>query len=116
MIGSSICWLDLFAGNSYAVAEARKWQAESELPRSRLYRNSQGRFTDVSDGSGADLQIRGNGCVAADFNLDGWTDLYVTTSRVNALLWNNGDGTFSEDAEAANVDAYGWQTGTAVVT
>ena len=107
-------WLDLYAVNSYAVAEAGKWQAESELPRSGLYRNDKGHFSDVSDGSGADLQIRGNGCVAADFNLDGWTDLYITTSRVNALLWNNGDGTFSQDAEAAGVDAYGWQTSAAV--
>ena len=122
MMGGGLCWLDfdqdgwldLYAVNSYALAEAGKWQTESELPRSRLYRNDKGYFTDVSDGSGADLQIRGNGCVAADFNLDGWTDLYVTTSRVNAMLWNNGDGTFTQGAEAANVAAYGWQTSAAV--
>ena len=33
---------------------------------------------DVSEGSGADLDGRGTGCVAADFDRDGRTDLYVT--------------------------------------
>jgi hypothetical protein len=45
MMGGGVCWLDfdqdgwldLFAVNSYAVAEAGRWQAESELPRSGLY-------------------------------------------------------------------------------
>jgi hypothetical protein len=66
-----------------------------------------GHFVDVSAAAGANLALRGNGCVAADFDLDGWTDLYITTARVNMLLWNNGDNTFSEGAEAAGVDGYG---------
>ncbi len=118
MMGGGLCWLDydndgwldLYAVNSYALAEAGKWQAGEGLPRSALFRNEEGHFTDVSADAGADLQLRGNGCVAADLNLDGWTDLYVTSSRVNILLWNKGDGTFSLGAEAAGVDAYGWQT------
>ncbi len=59
----------------------------------------------MSRQAGADLPLRGNGCVAADFDLDGHTDLYVTTAGYNvptdtydALLWNNGDGTFTEGA------------------
>ncbi len=122
MMGGGLCWidynqdgwLDLYVVNSYALAEASRWEANGGLPRNALFRNDAGRFTDVSEGSGADLAMRGNGCVTADFNLDGWPDLYVTSERVNALLWNNGDGTFTQDAEGAQVDAYGWQTGTAV--
>lgn len=122
MMGGGLCWidynqdgwLDLYAVNSYAVAEAGKWQSEGGLPRNALFRNEEGRFADVSKSTGTDLQMRGNGCVAADFDLDGWTDLYVTSARVNVLLWNDGDGTFTQGAEAAGVDAYGWQTGTAV--
>jgi hypothetical protein len=68
----------------------------------------------VSRGSGADLQLRGNGCVAADFNMDGRTDLYVTAVGYDALLWNEGDGRFVEGARAAGIDTYGWHTAAAV--
>lgn len=122
MMGGGLCWLDfdrdgwldLFVVNSYAELEAGKWEAAGGLPRSALFRNVEGRFIDVSSAAGADLAIRGNGCVVADLNLDGWSDLYITSDRFNALLWNNGNGTFSEGGEAAGVDAYGWQTSAVV--
>jgi len=122
MMGGGVCWLDydddgwtdLFAVNSYAERETTRWEQAGGLPESALYRNAEGEFVDVSTDAHANLAVRGNGCVAADFDLDGHTDLYVTTSRVNALLWNNGDGTFTEGAVAAGVAAYGWRTGAAV--
>ena len=52
--------------------------------------------------------------MAADLDLDGHTDLYVTTAVTSALLWNNGNGTFSEGASAAGVAASGWRTSAAV--
>ena len=60
-----------------------RWTERGGLPRSALFHNVRGTFVDVSRGSGADLQLRGNGCVAADFDLDGHTDLYVTTAGYN---------------------------------
>ena len=41
---------------------------------------------------------------------DGRTDLYVTATGYDALLWNEGDGTFVEGARAAGIDTYGWHT------
>lgn len=123
MMGGGICWidynndgwLDLYVVNSYATQEAGRWEAEEGgLPTSALFRNDEGAFSDVSAEANMDVAMRGNGCVSADFNMDGFSDLYVTTSRVNYLFWNNGDGTFSEGAVAAGVDAYGWQTATSV--
>jgi hypothetical protein len=116
MLGAGLCWLDydgdgwldLYAVNSYANAEAARWQDEGGLPRNALFHNVEGTFVDVSAGSGADLEVRGNGCVAADFDLDGRTDLYVTTAEAGALLWNEGDGTFTEGAAAAGVEGFGW--------
>ena len=111
MMGGGLCWLDydddgwldLYVVNAYADDEYDLWAANGGLPRSALFHNVEGRFEDVSRGSGADLQLRGNGCVAADFNLDGHTDLFVTTAGYNvatngydALLWGHGDGTFTE--------------------
>lgn len=121
MMGGGVCWLDydgdgwldLFVVNSFAEAEAGRWREAGGLPETALYQNEEGEFVDVSAESGANLAVRGNGCVAADLDLDGDTDLYVTTARVNALLWNEGDGTFIEGAVAAGVAAYGWRTGAA---
>lgn len=122
MLGAGICWLDydgdgwmdLFAVNSFAEAESGRWEDAGGLPRSALFHNVEGEFVDVSAGSGADLAVRGNGCVAADLDLDGHTDLYVTTAGVSALLWSEGDGTFTEGAGPAGVDASGWYAGASV--
>ncbi|CAN5278749.1 hypothetical protein BH20ACT13_BH20ACT13_10160 [soil metagenome] len=129
MMGGGLCWLDydadgwldLFVVNSYAETDYPEYDAKGALPRSALFRNTGGRFEDVSRGAGADLPLRGNGCVAADFDLDGHPDLYVTTSGFNvgtegfdALLWNDGDGTFTEGARDAGIDGFGWHTGAAV--
>ncbi len=65
----------------------------------RLYRNlGGGRFRDVSRSSGiVNPQGKGLGVVAADFDRDGWVDLYVANDSVrNLLLKNNGDGTFAD--------------------
>jgi len=129
MMGGGLCWLDydedgwldLFIVNSYAPSEILQWEARGGLPRSALYRNVQGRFEDVSADAGADLPLRGNGCVAADLNLDGHTDIYVTSASYNvptdgydALLWNDGDGSFTEGARRAGIDGRGWHAGAAV--
>ncbi|MEM7336156.1 MAG: CRTAC1 family protein [Chloroflexota bacterium] len=122
MMGSGLCWLDydgdgwldLYVVNSYAVLESGEWDRNGGKPESTLYRNENGRFTNVGAETGTNFPIRGNGCVAADLNLDGHTDIFITTSRVNLLLWNNGDGTFSEGAELAGVNAYGWQTAVSI--
>jgi Na+-translocating ferredoxin:NAD+ oxidoreductase RnfD subunit len=129
MMGGGVCWLDydddgwldLFVVNAYGDDEYVRWTENGGLPRSALFHNVRGRFEDVSRGSGADLQLRGNGCVAADLNLDGNTDLFVTTAGYNAatngydaLLWGNGNGTFSEGARAAGINDAGWHSGAAV--
>ena len=129
MMGGGLCWLDydndgwldLYVVNAYADDEYVSWTEHGGLPRSALFHNVRGRFDDVSRGSGADLQLRGSGCVAADFNQDGNTDLYVTTAGYNvatngydALLWGHGDGTFTEGARAAGINTPGWHSGAAV--
>jgi len=107
-------WLDLFVVNSYAERDVARWREAGDLPRSALFHNEGGTFTDVSRGSGANLALRGNGCVAADVDLDGHTDLYVTSNTYDALLWNRGDGTFTEIARPAGIATYGWHAGAAV--
>ena len=98
--------------------------------RLKLYHNNHdGTFTDVSDASGVGKpEAKGMGVVLADFNNDGWPDIFVANDTwPNFLFINNHDGTFrdvsftsgvaaSEDgkyeagmgADAADVDGDGW--------
>ena len=70
----------------------------------RLYRNrGDGTFADVSEAAGiGESPGTGLGVTAADFDGDGWTDLFVANDQmVNRLWMNRGDGTFSDEAALA---------------
>jgi hypothetical protein len=72
-----------------------------------LYRNDgHGRFTDVSAASGVS-RVTGRYSMtsaAADFDGDGWVDIYVATDSTAAILYrNNHDGTFSDVALPSGV-------------
>ena len=120
MTGGGVCWLDydadgwldLFVVNGYSRNERDEWLARGGLPTARLFRNREGRFTDVTDETGAGVGVRGQGCVAADLDRDGHTDLYVTGADRSTLLWNDGDA-FTEADEEAAVRVFGWHTGAA---
>lgn len=76
---------------------------EGEKPRSRLLRNDGNRFVDVTER--ADLAFDGYGCggVAGDYDADGYPDVYLTAYGANALLRNQGDGTFADVTATAGV-------------
>lgn len=66
-----------------------------------LFRNlGNGRFQDVTQSSGISSAIGpGLGVTSADFNGDGWPDIYVANDGEANLLWlNNGNGIFQEAA------------------
>ena len=70
----------------------------------RLYHNNHdGTFTDVTDRAGLRGEGYSIGAAAADYDNDGFTDLYVTGFNRNILYHNNGDGTFTDVTEKAGV-------------
>lgn len=73
-----------------------------------FHNNCNGTFTDVSQKSGIGAYIgRTMGVTAADFDNDGWDDIYVTNdSTPNFLFHNMHNGTFEEIANDAGA-AYG---------
>jgi hypothetical protein len=71
-----------------------------------LYRNNgDGTFTDVSQRSHISQYVgKGMGVAFADYDGDGFTDIFVSNDTFpNFLLHNNGDGTFTDVALLAGV-------------
>src|SRR6266849_6108724 len=69
-----------------------------------LFRNNgDGTFTDVSQESGIAIATgKGLGVAFADYDGDGWTDIYVANDSVMSFLYRNkGNGTFEEVALTA---------------
>jgi enediyne biosynthesis protein E4 len=108
--------LDIFLVNSGRLASPIHGPESFERanPRywNRLYRqNRDGSFTDATEAAGLAKVADGNygmGVAAADYDNDGYTDLYVTSYGKNALYHNNGDGTFTDVTAKAGVAAGGW--------
>ncbi|HIO08526.1 TPA: CRTAC1 family protein [Candidatus Poribacteria bacterium] len=92
------------------------WEITEGLPSNKgtniLYRNlGDGTFEDQTINAGVGDDSWGCGVCVADFNGDGWLDLYVTNFGPNCLYKNNGDGTFSNIAERVGVANGGWSVG-----
>jgi hypothetical protein len=89
---------------SFARSEPRYWN--------RLYRQNKDRtFTDVTAAAGlskAGDDNYGMGVAAADYDNDGFPDLYITNYGRNILYHNNGNGTFTDVTAKAGVAAGGW--------
>ncbi len=102
-------WLDIYLVNGSTEAALA---GKAPAPSAALFRNNHdGTFTDVTANAGLSNGRWGVGAVAADFDNDGWPDLYVTNYGKNRLYRNNHNGTFTDVAEQAGVALGGWSTG-----
>ncbi len=83
--------------------------APNPPPHNHLYRNNgNGTFTDVTDRAGVAANIYGMAAIAADFDNDGFVDLFVTGYGKAILYHNNGDGTFTDVTAKAGINVDGW--------
>jgi len=97
--------LDIYIVNAYHLA--------GELSRpegtNRLYRQEDdGRFTDVTEASGAGDPGYGMGVAVGDVDNDGHVDLYITNYGPDVFYRNNGDGTFSDATNDAGLGDSRW--------
>jgi hypothetical protein len=93
-------WPDIYFTNAPTVEMA----LHGEKARGALYHNNRdGTFTDVTDAAGIATPGFAFGGAVADFDNDGWPDLYITCLGGNVLYRNNGDGTFTNVTQKAGV-------------
>lgn len=102
-------WLDIYLVNG-STYEAMAGKAAP--PQAALFHNNHdGTFTDVTAKAGVGNGRWGIGVVAADYDNDGWPDLFVSNYGENRLFHNNHDGTFTDVAKAAGVELGNLSTG-----
>ena len=79
-----------------------------------LYRQESGlKFTDITRSAGLARKGWGMGVAVADFDNDGWQDLYVTGYGGNVLYRNLGNCKFEDVTDKAGVRVGGFSTGAA---
>jgi hypothetical protein len=102
-------WMDIYLVNG-STFDALSGKATP--PHAALFHNNHdGTFTDVTAKAGVGNDRWGFGVAIADYDNDGWPDIYVSNYGKNRLYHNNHDGTFTDVAEKAGVALGNWSTG-----
>ncbi len=100
-------WLDIYLVNS----GPSDFFSPSKPLKNALYQNNRdGTFTDVTDKAGLAGGVFGMGVAVADYDSDGFQDLYLTAYGHSKLFRNAGNGTFMDVTEKAGVASPGWST------
>jgi hypothetical protein len=83
-------------------------------PHNHLFKNNgDGTFTDVTDQAGVAANIYGMATIAADFDNDGFVDLFVTGYGRAILYHNSGNGTFTDVTTKAGINVDDWSISSA---
>ena len=112
-------WMDLLIVNGSNLEELRKIVSGSTAQPQKegvyLYRNlGNGQFQDVTTKAGIFNPYWGTGANAADYDDDGFVDIFITTIGVDLLFRNNHNGTFTEVGKMAGLkQQVFWHTGSA---
>jgi hypothetical protein len=107
--------MDLFFTNGALLKDpmAKNDMPDKRDPKywNRLYHQKKdGAFEDVTERSALKGDGYSMGVAAADYDNDGYVDLYVTGYGENHLYHNNGDGTFTDVTKKLGVSGGGWST------
>jgi hypothetical protein len=105
-------WLDIL------VLSGSRLDGSAPNATNRLYRNNRdGTFTDVTARAGLHRTGWACGVAVADYNNDGFDDLFISYYGQSVLYRNNGDGTFTDVTRESGLTLPGtpWVTGCAFV-
>ena len=91
-------WMDIF------LLSGTRLEGDPPEATNRLYKNNRdGTFTDVTEKAGLKAAGWANGVCIADYNNDGFDDIFCTYFGQNRLYRNNGDGTFTDVTKQAGL-------------
>jgi hypothetical protein len=91
-------WLDILLING------KDWTPKGRKSRCALYRNNRnGAFTDITAGSGLDVEMYGMGVAIADYDNDGRDDVYITALDGDHLFHNEGGGKFRDVTKESGI-------------
>src|SRR2546426_3568887 len=102
--------LDIVMVNGSTVDRYRQG---GDLMVSLWHQDADLKFTDIAQKTGLTRKGWGMGVAVADFDNDGFLDLYVTGYGGNVLYRNKGNCTFEDVTDKAGVRAGGFSTGAA---
>jgi hypothetical protein len=102
-------WLDIYLvnGSTFDAMDGKETPPHAAL----FHNNHDGTFTDVAAKADVQNDRWGFGVAVADYDNDGWPDIFVSNWGKNRLYRNNHDGTFTDVAEKAGVTLGNWSAG-----
>ena len=98
-MGSGCAFVDLDGDGwpDILLLNGKDWTPTGRKYTSALYRNNRnGTFTDITAGSGLDVEMYAMGVAVADYDNDGLPDIYITALDGDHLFHNEGHGKFRD--------------------
>ena len=106
-MGSGVAWIDADGDGwpDILFINSKDWTPRGRKSVPALYRNNHdGTFTNITAGSGLDVEMYGMGVAVGDYDNDGRDDVYITALDGDRLFHNEGHGKFRDVTKAAGTN------------
>jgi hypothetical protein len=106
-LGSGCAFLDYDADGwpDILLINSMDWPSHKRQRSTlKLYRNNRnGTFTDVTKAAGLDVELHGMGVAIADYDNDGFPDIFISGVGQSRLFHNTGKGAFTDVTQKAGL-------------
>ena len=115
-MGAGVAFLDADGDGwpDILLINGKDWTPRARKSLPALYHNNRnGTFTNITAGSGLDVELYGMGVAAADYDNDGREDIYITALEGDRLFHNEGGGKFRDVTAGSGIRNAGFGTSAA---